>query len=121
MNTMMGAAMMGAAILVTTVSTATVAVSQGFSGYCLDLGSAGCTARYIPFRNMSLDFCEETCTLTNPVSVNGMSAVLYELSCVADYNTPLDGSRVFIIEREEYGARIINWIDNRQILGIGRC
>lgn len=112
---------LAAAIVVSAFGLSTAASAQGLSGYCLDLGADGCTSRYLPFNNMSLDFCEETCTLTNPVDVNGMSATLFELSCIADYDTSLQGRRVFIIEREEYGVRLINWIDNRRILSIGRC
>ena len=71
-------------------------IKNNLSGMCLDNLEAGCQGRHLPFRGLTIDFCEETCSLTNPVDINGINATSYDFECVADYTTPFL-SRVLLI------------------------
>lgn len=72
--------------------------AQDLTGYCLDLGEGGCTGQYLPFDGMSIGFCEETCTLNNPVPVTGLDAMLYDMECVSD-NPENASGRVMILRQ----------------------
>lgn len=96
--------------------------AQSLSGYCLDTVRAGCMPRFIPFHDMSIDFCEETCSLTNPVGVRGLNAVLYDLTCHADYESPLDGVRVMILRQiDRDGFTNISWIEENGTSEVVPC
>ena len=115
---------LAAALLASVVafSISVPASAQSLGGLCLELQEWGCTPRYLPFTGLSIDFCEETCELTNPVNVRGMNGVLYGLSCQADYNTPYDGQRVLILRQYiRDGVALISWIDRRETLRIVPC
>jgi len=63
-------------------------IKNDLSGMCLDNLEVGCQGRYLPFRGLKIDFCEETCSLTNPVDLKEINATTYDFECVADYTTP---------------------------------
>ena len=50
-------------------------IKDDLSGMCLDNLEAGCQGRYLPFRGLTIDFCEETCSLINPINIEGISAL----------------------------------------------
>lgn len=94
---------------------------QNLSGYCLDMKEEGCMPRFIPFSGMSIDFCEESCSLGNATPVRDLDAVLYDKSCIADWGRP-DLERVLIIQQTDYSGRSnISWVDKYQTLDIVRC
>lgn len=72
--------------------------AQDLTGFCLDLGEGGCTGRYLPFEGLTIGFCEESCTLNNPVPVNGLDAMLYDMTCGSDNPGTSDG-RVMILRQ----------------------
>jgi hypothetical protein len=72
--------------------------AQNLKGYCLDNGEAGCQDRYLPFIGNSIDFCEETCTLTNPTMIRGLNATLYDFVCRSDSPSEMAG-RVMILHQ----------------------
>lgn len=109
------------AMLFTGIFTGT-SHAQSLNGYCLDLVEAGCMPRFIPFHNMSIDFCEESCKLTNPVGVRGMDAALFDLKCLADSPTPMDGNRVMILRQRTHNGRLTtSWIKRDETLEIVPC
>ncbi len=77
--------------------------------------------RYIPFKGMTIDFCEATCTLGNPVSVRDLDATLYDLSCLSDH--PNAGSRrVLILRQTDWQGRWrLSWIDKQDTLSVVPC
>lgn len=96
-------------------------LAQDFSGLCLDMREAGCMDRHIPFTGNTIDFCEESCTLTAPVEVRGLDAALYDLQCRGDYGEIPD-KRVLLISQEDpmSGSRSL-WIDAESTLEIVPC
>lgn len=96
-------------------------VSQDLTGYCLDNIEAGCMDRYLPFYEQTIDFCEETCTLTNPVPVRDMDAVLYDFVCQADYPSPFNG-RVMLLRQTDWNEEVfLSLIDERETRSIVPC
>lgn len=94
---------------------------HSLSGYCLDMREGGCMPRFLPFHGLSIDFCEESCTMTNPVSVRDLDAVLYDMECIADYDTPLSG-RVMVLSQTSWsGHQRLSFIDERETLEIVPC
>ena len=71
-------------------------IKDDLSGMCLDNLEAGCQGRYLPFRGLKIDFCEETCSLINPINIEGISTTAFDLECLSDNATPL-ASRVLLI------------------------
>ena len=71
-------------------------IKDDLSGMCLDNLEAGCQGRYLPFRGLKIDFCEETCSLINPINIEGINATTFDLECLSDNTKPL-ASRVFLI------------------------
>jgi hypothetical protein len=99
------------------------ALSQvsNLSGFCLDVKEEGCTPRFVPFTGMSIDFCEESCSLGNATPIRNLDAVLYEKSCIADWGRP-DMERVLIIQQTDHsGQSKISWVDQYETLDIVRC
>lgn len=95
--------------------------AQNFSGWCVDNGSTGCMARFIPFYGNSISWCEEHCTLTNPVSVNRMEAKLYDYTCKSDHSGTVI-SRVLIHTKKGWdGKDEYFFITNDRISPIVRC
>ena len=73
-------------------------IKDDLSGMCLDNLEAGCQGRYLPFRGLKIDFCEETCSLINPINIEGINATTFDLECLSDNTKPL-ASRVLLILR----------------------
>ena len=71
-------------------------IKDDLSGMCLDNLEAGCQGRYLPFRGLTIDFCEETCSLINPINIEGINATAFDFECLSDNITPL-ASRVLLI------------------------
>ena len=71
-------------------------IKDDLSGMCLDNLEAGCQGRYLPFRGLTIDFCEETCSLINPITIEGINATAFDFECLSDNITPL-ASRVLLI------------------------
>jgi hypothetical protein len=71
-------------------------IKDDLSGMCLDNLEDGCQGRHLPFRGLKIDFCEETCSLINPINIEGISATAFDLECLSDNATPL-ASRVLLI------------------------
>ena len=99
----------------------TPALASELNGYCYDLGEDGCTSRYLPFENMAVDFCEETCVLTNPVSIRGLDGTLYDFKCASD--SPIDsGGRVLVIQQKQSDGQVTKFIiSNDGITPLVRC
>ena len=97
------------------------ASAENLTGYCLDNGEAGCQDRLIPFNGNSIDFCEETCTLTNPTSVRGLNATLYDFDCRADGDSMLAGRVMILRQKTMGGKRTISLITRDETQPIIRC
>lgn len=108
------------AFVIAAIAGSSPSWSQGLTGLCVDNGSAGCQDRFIPFHGLSIDFCEETCTLTNPVDVRDMNGTLFDMTCSADYPSPYEG-RTMLLQQSDNGRTRLLMINNRQILQIVRC
>ena len=97
------------------------ASAENLTGYCLDTGSAGCQDRFIPFDGKSIDFCEETCGLTNPTLVRGLNATLYDFVCKSD-NPSTEGGRVMILRQKDWaGKSTISLVTERETQPIVKC
>jgi hypothetical protein len=59
------------------------ASAQELRGWCF--AADECMGVQIPIGSGTYNTCEETCTLTNPVSVRGMEATLYDEVCQGDW------------------------------------
>ena len=77
--------------------------------------------RYLPFQGLTIDFCEETCTLTNPVNVRDLDATLYDMTCRADYDSPMPGRVMILSQTRGDGRQQMSFIDRHQTLEIVRC
>ena len=73
-------------------------IKDDLSGMCLDNLEDGCQGRYLPFRGLKIDFCEETCSLINPINIEGINATAFDLECLSVNTKPL-ASRVLLILR----------------------
>lgn len=93
------------AVAMSVQSGAALSEPGTLTGYCIDLREAGCTDRFLPFYGMSVDYCEETCTLRNPVPIRGLEATLYDRECVADYDTPMEG-RVLLLSQHDWAGNL---------------
>ena len=98
-----------------------VVSAQDLTGYCLDNREGGCQGRYLPFRGNTIDFCEETCTLTNPTQVRGLNAILYDFACLSDYPSSKAG-RVMILQQTDHaGKTLTSLISKSDTKRIVRC
>lgn len=92
------------------VDPATFDTAQdSFDGLCLDVGSGGCTERFLPFGDRSLGLCEENCTFETPVRVRGMSATLYDVTCRGDHTGPDGHLYRVLLKAEERSLSLINF------------
>jgi hypothetical protein len=91
------------------------------SGLCLDLRVAGCTERFLPFDGLTIDLCEETCTLTNPVTVRALEGTLYDRVCLSDSPTDMEGRVLLLRQTDRAGQSRLLLIDHREILAIVPC
>ena len=106
------------AILTTSITSAQ---GQSLSGLCLDNREPGCMPRYIPFKGLAINFCEETCVLKNPVNVNGLNAVLYNMVCKADYPTKLGGRVMLLEQKGRQNQNTLLFIDKREVRSVLPC
>ena len=104
-------------------SYSATANAEGFNGFCLDNIEAGCNDRLLPFYKggFTLDFCEETCTLVNPVNVRDLEAILYDFDCASD-NGVIPNQRIMILKQKSYDGRVETlFIDKHETREIVRC
>ena len=94
---------------------------QSLSGLCLENREPGCMPRFIPFNGMTIDFCEETCALKNPVKVNGLKAVLYDMVCKADYPTELGGRVMLLEQKGKKNQDTLLFIDKSEVRYVVPC
>lgn len=102
-------------------SGAALSEAGTLTGYCIDLQEAGCSDRFLPFYGMTVDSCEETCTLRNPVPIRGLEATLYDRECVADYDTPMEGRVLILSQRDWTGNLRRQIIDDATSYAIVAC
>jgi hypothetical protein len=97
--------------------------AENLSGLCLDNVEAGCMERFIPFYGNSIDFCEETCQLTNPTAIRDLNATLYDFVCQGDDGsaTGLGGRVIVLHQRDWEGKTTTSFIDERETRLIVRC
>ena len=94
---------------------------RDLTGMCLDNLDDGCMPRYLPFQGLSVDFCEETCQLENPVDLRDLDGRLYDMTCLADYPDP-PGGRVLILSQTDHQGRSRLWfIDRHETREIVPC
>jgi hypothetical protein len=105
-------------ILITSITTAQ---AQSLSGLCLDNREPGCMPRFIPFKGLTIDFCEETCALQNPVKVKGLEAVLYDMVCQADFPTKIGGRVMLLEQKSGQDQSSLLFIDKREVRKIVAC
>lgn len=97
------------------------ASAQNLTGYCLDNREGGCQDRYIPFRGNTIDFCEETCTLTNPTKVRGLNATLYDFVCRSDSPTAMGGRVMLLQQTDPLGKTRTSFVSKHDTKSIVRC
>jgi len=68
----------------TFMGSTSLAFAQDYTGWCFDIGAGGCLTEDIPIEGSRYFTCEETCTLTNPVPVRDLDAVLFDVICDFD-------------------------------------
>lgn len=74
----------------------------------------------MPWQGASIALCEESCTLTNPVTVRGMDATLYDFACVADYDTPMAG-RVMLLRQDGGDGARLSLVTRRETIPVVPC
>lgn len=90
-------------------------------GMCVDMGEPGCQGRYIPFNEASISWCEESCTLSNPVNITDMNAILYKYTCKSDH-AGIQSSRVMVLTQEGWnGIKEKYFVSNKETLPIVPC
>ena len=94
---------------------ATGGYADDFTGWCVDNGGPGCQDRYIPFYENSIDWCEETCSLTNRVKVTNMLANLYDYTCRSDHAGTVK-SRVMILTQKFYDVGTNSYVDKHSFI-----
>lgn len=75
--------------------------------------------RHIAFAGNTIDFCEESCTLTGATEVRGMDAALYDLQCRGDYGDIPDARVLLLRQQNPVAGTITLWItatDSYQIV-----
>jgi hypothetical protein len=95
--------------------------AENFSGLCLDNLEEGCQERFLPFDGDSIDFCEQTCQLTNPTPVRDLDATLYDFVCRGDNGADSD-SRVIVLRQKDWdGKTTTSFIDGYETRTIVPC
>lgn len=69
------------ATLLISAMTVGFAHAQAQTGWCFP--GDGCTGE-VPITDNGFFTCEENCVMTNPVSIRGMNATLYDVQCTGD-------------------------------------
>lgn len=96
-------------------------LAQNLTGLCLDMREAGCMDRYIPFSGNTISFCEESCTLTAPVEVRGLSATLYDLQCSADHGEIPDERVMLLTQQDPMSGPRTFWVDAEDTFKMVAC
>ena len=95
------------------------ASAQDLRGWCFPADD--CMGTQIPIGSGTFDTCEETCTLTNPVSVRDMEATLYDVVCRGDW---MEGgsisNRLMLIEQSSDQTRMFA-ISKYSVTQLERC
>ena len=92
---------------------------NNLTGMCLDNHKAGCQSRYLPFKGLMIDFCEETCTLTNPVDIRGINEILYDFECTSDYAPPFLSQVLLTLRKNHSGSSDLMFVRSAFLKGIG--
>jgi hypothetical protein len=77
------------AVLLSTGSISTTGAGE-FNGWCFPAASDVCVGEQRPLTGNKFITCESNCTMSNPVNVRDMDAVIYDVTCSGDW-----GSRSF--------------------------
>jgi len=92
---------------------------NNLTGMCLDNHKAGCQSRYLPFTGLTIDFCEETCTLTNPVDIREINEILYDFECTSDYASPFLSQVLLTLRKNHSGSSDLMFVRSASLKGIG--
>jgi len=92
---------------------------NNLTGMYLDNHKAGCQSRYLPFKGLTIDFCEETCTLTNPVDTRGINEILYDFECISDYAPPSLSQVLLTLRKNHSGSSDLIFVRSAYLKGIG--
>lgn len=88
--------------LIVLIASASSVRANDFEGLCIFNPEPGCVEERTPILNNTFDFCEQSCTLSNPVNVRNMlDGVLYDVFCFSDtplYEDNMD-ERVLVLSR----------------------
>ena len=74
----------------TLMGSTSLAFAQDYNGWCFDVGGQGCDLEDVRIEGRSYSSCEDFCTLTNPVPVRGLDAVLFDVVCMGDLGSKTD-------------------------------
>ena len=92
---------------------------NNLTGMCLDNHKAGCQRRYLPFKGLVIDFCEETCTLTNPVDIGDINETLYDFECTSDYASPFLSQVLLTLRKNHSDSLDLMFVRSAFLKGIG--
>ena len=92
---------------------------NNLTGMCLDNHKVGCQSRYLPFKGLMIDFCEETCTLTNPVENREINETLYDFECISDYASPFLSQVLLTLRQNHSGSSDLIFVRSAFLKGIG--
>ncbi|MEC7963166.1 MAG: hypothetical protein VX201_07835 [Pseudomonadota bacterium] len=93
--------------------------AQDLEGWCYPAND--CIGAQIPLGSGTYDTCEETCTLTNPVSVRDMEATLFDVVCRGDWmEAGSMSSRLMIIKQASDQTRMFA-IGENSVTQLERC
>jgi len=100
----------------TLIGSTSLAFAQDYTGWCFDVEEGGCLSDDIRIEGRRYDTCESTCTLTNPVPVRDLNAVLFDVVCKGDWGS-LTTREIFL----KYPPADTDYPDSQQkLMKIGR-
>ena len=96
---------------------------NSLDGLCLDNVEEGCMPRFLPLKDHKITYCEASCELTNPVKTEGISGVLYKLSCKTDDDNEQYSDRIVLLKETPKNAKenAMLWIESTDIFEIVPC
>lgn len=62
-----------------------MAQANSFDNWCFP--ATACMGELSPIEGSGYDTCESRCRMKNPVNVNGMDAILYDVTCEGDWGS----------------------------------
>jgi len=95
----------------TLMGSTSLAFAQDYTGWCFKVEPGGCLEEDIRIEGRRYYTCESTCTLTNPVPVRGLDAVLFDVVCNGDWGSRID-REIFLKYRDGF--------DREKLMNIGR-